>query len=117
MSCCVAGGEIESEFAETVDHDCSEAGTDEPFELVEVCVCDEGLARHEDDWKGEEGDHQWDVVERENGEEESRNTRHEPHAADVLTPKAEVEFERGIDSSNSLGWVKVSECDTRFDAV
>lgn len=86
MSCGVAGREVESKFAETVDNDSSEAGTDEPFELIVVCVCDEWFAGHEDDGEGEEGDHEWDVVERKNGEEETGNTGHELHAADVLTP-------------------------------
>jgi len=46
----------EREFAEAITHECSEAGTDQPAELFEVGIGDEGFTPYEHDGNGKEGD-------------------------------------------------------------
>jgi len=46
----------QGELAESVAHECREAGADEPAQLFHVGVGDQWFTPDEDDWDGEEGD-------------------------------------------------------------
>ena len=98
----VARGKEESEFAHAISEKGEEAGADEPLELGVVGVGDEAVAADQDDGEGEDGEREEDVVERQDGVDETGHLLVEGHLLDVWAPEAEFELEGRVDCADCL---------------
>ena len=96
----VAGRQEKSEFANSVGNNGGKTDANKPLELVVIHVCDQRVPHDKNDGDSKDRNGKQDGVETESSVHEARESLSCSHLPDLVTPKAELELEGGVDSSD-----------------